>query len=345
MSVNHSDSNKIIVGHPQFCDIVIATKCILKCRMCRAWQGGENSEEITFAEAKRFVKSLASFVEHPLEINVMGGEPFLKEWCLDLCNFIDQQGFKSIISTNAVLIDENMARRIADSKLSVLAISLESLNALTHDFYRGAEGTFKKVMEAIGYLDKYCKGRLAITILTIIMEKNLTEIPQLVEWVTKNDLFVNISFLALLETGIVHPRQDWFKRNEYSQMWPQDINKTHRLLDELISFKKAGYKIWNPVSQLEAFKDYYIDPDKFMQETAYKVHDYILDLDEKGTIYLSGEPLGNIKNDEVASLWFSDKANQIRKKIDTHGPGKRCCVINFVCAFPSDSEFLKIQSC
>jgi MoaA/NifB/PqqE/SkfB family radical SAM enzyme len=328
--------NQIKAGDPRFCDIVIATKCVLHCKMCKAWQGGQNSKEISFDEAKSFVRSLADFVKFPLEINVMGGEPLLKEWCLDLCSYIDQVGFKSIISTNAYLIDEAMAKKIAASKLSVLAISLESLNPATHDFYRGTPGTFDKVMQAIGYLDKYCRGKMAMTILTIIMEKNLDELLELVEWVNKNDLFVNISFLALLETGLVFPRENWFGRPEYRELWPQDTKKVYRLVDELIRLRKKGYKIWNPVSQLEAFKSYYTEPDKFMKETQYRVHDYIIDLDENGTIYLSGEPLGNIRQDDVRQLWYSDKADQIRKKIDERGPGKRCCVINFVCAFPPD---------
>jgi len=325
-------------GYPRFCDIVISNKCVLKCKMCTAWRGPGDSAEISFEQAKNFVSALSEFVKFPLEINVMGGEPLLKDWCLDLCSFIHSCGFKSIISTNASLIDEDMAKRIADSNLDVLAISLESLKSGTHDFYRGVEGTFSRAMKAIEYLNRYCKSRLTVTILTIIMEKNLNDILELTEWVNNNGLFQNISFLALLENGLVPVRHNWFKSPAYAELWPQNISKTHALIDELIRLKKTGYKIWNPVSQLGAFKSYYVDPDKFMQETEYRVHDYILDLDEKGIMYLSGEPLGNISNDDIRQLWFSEEANQIRKKIDVFGPGKRCCVINFVCAFPQDSE-------
>ncbi len=330
-------NDQLRIGDPRFCDIVVSTRCVLQCKMCKAWQCGQDPASLTFENAKKFVRSLSEFVSYPLEINVMGGEPLLKEWCLDLCSFIHEQGFKSIISTNAYLIDEDMAKRIADSRLNVLAISLESLRPETHDFYRGVKGTFSKVMKAIEYLDKYCRGRLALTILTIIMEKNLDELPELVEWVQGNDLFENVSFLALLETGIVHPRNNWFKRPEYSEMWPQNVKRTHRCIDELIRLRKKGYKIWNPLSQLEAFKSYYVDPDKFMRETEYRIHDYIIDLDEHGTVYLSGEPLGDITKDDVKDLWYSGKAQQIRKAIDVRGPGKRCCVINFICAFPPDS--------
>jgi len=327
--------------NPRFCDIVISNRCILKCKMCKAWQCGPQSNELTFEEAKKFVHSLSGFVNFPLEINVMGGEPLWKDWCLDLCSFISEKGFKSIISTNAYLIDEDMAKRIADSGLNVLAVSLESLNPNTHNYLRGKNDVFSKVMKAIEYLEKYCGSKLTLTILTIIMEKNLDEILELAEWVNKNKVFQNISFLALLETGLVQERHNWFKNPAYQELWPQDTNKVYKLIDELIKLREKGYKIWNPISQLEAFKDYYTDPDKFMEETEYHIHDYIIDLDENGTIYLSGESLGNIREDDLKQLWFSKKADDMRIRIDAKGPGKRCCVINFICTFPQDNEYLK----
>ena len=337
------EKNLVQAGNPRFCDIVITNRCLLKCKMCKSWQCGPQSNELTLDEAKKFVQELSEFVKEPLEINVMGGEPLWKDWCLDLCSFISKKGFRSIISTNAYLIDEDMAKRIADSGLNVLAISLESLNPNTHNYMRGKDDVFSKVMKAIEYLEKYCGSNLTVTILTIIMEKNLNEILELTEWVNKNKALQNISFLALLETGLVQERHNWFKSQIYKDLWPQDIEKVYALLAQLIKLRRSGYKIWNPVSQLDALKDYYTEPDKFMKDTEYQTHDYIIDLDENGSIYLSGDVLGNVRKDDLKQLWFSDKANEIRRKIDTRGPGKRCCVINFICAFPSDEEYLLVR--
>ena len=50
------------------------------------------------------------------------------------------------------LIDEDMAKRIADSGLNVLAISLESLNPKTHNYLRGKDDVFSRAMKAIEYL-------------------------------------------------------------------------------------------------------------------------------------------------------------------------------------------------
>ncbi len=339
-SSDEAQEKIVKAGMPQFSDIIIATHCVLKCKMCKAWHAPPDGPHLSFEESRHFVDSLAEFVKTPLEINVMGGEPLLIPWCLDLCSYIAQKGFKSIISTNAWLIDEDMAKRIADSNLSVLAISLESLKPEIHDFYRGKEGVHRRVMQAIEYLDKHCRGKLPITMLTIIMEKNLDEIIPMAEWVNKNSLLENISYLALLETGLVSERKNWFKQDICRDLWPQNKARLDEVVDELINLRKQGYKIWNPLSQLDAFKEYYEEPDLFMRTTKYKIRDLIIDLDEKANIYLSGDTLGNIRQDNLRQLWYSDKADKIREKIRTRGPGKRCCVINFICAFPSDDEYL-----
>jgi len=327
------------ISQPKFSDITITTNCVLECKMCKAWQNSGDGPHLELGECKQFVDELTEFVTTPLEINVMGGEPLMVPWCLDLCSYIADKGFRSIISTNAYLIDKDMAKRIADSNLSVLAISLESLRADMHDANRGKKGTHKRVMQAIEYLDKYCRGKVTMTILTIMMEKNLDDIIPMAEWVNKHPLFENISYLALLETGII-PERHWYQHEYYKDLWPQDKKKFDGVIDELIRLRTQGCKVWNPLSQLDAFKDYYVDPIKFMQTTGYALHDYIIDLDEKKNIYLSGDELGQLGSDTLKTIWTSENADALREKIRTKGPGKRSCVINFVCAFPDDETYL-----
>lgn len=338
-----TEDEPIAISQPKFCDITITTDCMLKCKMCKAWHNSNGGPCLSFAEAKKFVDELATFVRPGLEINVMGGEPLSVPWCLDLCDYISEKGFRSIISTNGYLIDKKMARRIADSKLTVLALSLESLRAEMHDENRGQPGLHKRVMDAVEYLDTYCRGKLTCTVLSIIMEKNLDDIIPLAEWVGTEALFENISYLALLETGIV-PGRYWFQDEYYKDLWPHDKKKLDSVIDECIRIRTSGGKIWNPLSQLEAFKEYYHDPIAFMQTTEYALHDYIIDLDEKKNIYLSGETLGTLDERPLKKMWISEKAEAIREKIRSEGPGKRSCVINFVCAFPEDSEFLAAKA-
>lgn len=331
---------KVKVNNPLFCDLIVSHRCFFQCQMCIDWKTPSSAAILNFNEAKKFIDGLSDFIDYKIDINIMGGEPFMLDWILPLCNYIHYKGFKAIISTNAYLIDEEMAKKIGDSHLGVLAISLDGIKAETHDSVRGKKGAYSRAIDALRYLKKYRNNKLHISILSLILEKNLEELPKLVRWTKETGVADSISFLALVESGLVSCKKGWFRQREYSSLWPRDIHKVKENINSIILLKKQGYNIDNPFSQLEAFEEYYNDPEKFVKETEYCIHDYIIDLDPTGEIFLSGHSLGLIKNKgTLKKLWFSEEADKIRKYIDVHGcDTSRSCLINFICAFTQDGD-------
>ena len=329
------------VGAPLFCNLIVSHRCFFKCQMCLNWKAPEADKALSFEECKKFVDGLSQFIDYKLDINIMGGEPLMLDWILPLCNYMYEKGFASIMSTNGYLIDETKAQEIADSRLEFLGLSLDGLKPHTHDTIRGMSGSHARIMSAIANLEARCKRPFSITFLTLILESNLGELPELVKWLSQpGGIHKEVSFTALLECGLVKDKEGWFRQAAYKHLWPQDPGKVSGVIDELIALKKQGHKIVNPVSQLEAFKEYYRDPEKFLRETEYCIHDYIIDLDPSSEILLSGHPLGSLKNShDLKELWFSEKANQIRRYIDEYGcDSSRSCLINFLCAFPPDGD-------
>ncbi len=329
------------IGSPLFCDLILSHRCFFRCKMCIDWKTPNNAKTLTFEECKRFIDSLSEFIDYSLDINIMGGEPFMIDWFLPLCDYIYSKGFNPIASTNAYLVDKDMAKKILDSHLGVLAISLDGIKQKTHDYIRGRKGAYAKVMDALGYLKRYRKNScFHITLLPLILEENLQELPELVKWSKNSGLVDSVSFLALVESGLVDCKEGWFRQPQYHRLWPQDHDKLKDVLDLIILLKKQGYRIVNPISQLEAFKEYYRDPEEFLRTTEYCIRDYIIDLDPTGELLLSGHSLGSISdNGSLEKLWFSQKADKIRQKIDLYGcDTSRSCVINFICAFKQDGS-------
>jgi len=97
-----------------------------------------------------------------------------------------------VLVTNGFLIDETMAEKIAHSGLDVASISLDSLDANIHDFLRGQRGAHQRVMQAIGYLDKF--GAKSVSILTVIMGPNIDSLIGLAEWINGNYRLSSIYF-------------------------------------------------------------------------------------------------------------------------------------------------------
>jgi len=326
---------------PQFSCILINKNCPLHCKMCFDWKHPQDNLKNKMANFEKYIKGLAEFMDYPLEINILGGEPLMDDSIFDLIKLISDYGFISIVSTNGYLIDENMAKKIMTSPLSVLAISLDSLNREVHDYYRGKKGVADRVFEALKLLEKHKKGEgPIIDILTIIMDKNLDDIVDLVKWVDKNDFILHICFIALLNSIVRPVSSDWFRKEAFKHIWPSDAKKVSRLLDQLVEMKKNGSKVFNPSSQFTAFKEYYQDPVEFFYTTSYNIKDSILDMEADGELYLSGYRLGNI-NDQMSlkQMWYSTKADEIRKTIARYGSNmERTNLIDFLCVFPSDDD-------
>jgi len=326
---------------PRYSCALINRSCILPCKMCLNWKNQAESPGNKFKYFKKYIESLADFVEYPMEINIMGGEPLMEDWIFDLIEVIEEKGFTSIISTNAYLIDDNKAKRIMRSSLRVLGVSLDSIDSRIHNFYRGKPDVTEHVFEALRLLEKYkspTRGPV-VDILTLFMKENLDGIIELVKWVDKSSFVSNVAFSALLNSILPAGTENWFKRAEYVDVWPDDIKKVHAVVDELIHLKMNGSNIVNPISQLEAFKEYYKNPIEFIYSTPYSIRDFVIEMEPSGELYLSGYRFGNINDSEtLKEKWHSKEADKIRETVARFGSeSSRSALINFICVFQEDS--------
>lgn len=321
---------------PAFCDLVITERCMLKCKMCNMWKSKTDSDELPVEIWKRFIDSFADFVESKAQVQFVGGEPLFKKGILDLVSYTANKGFSTTMTTNAHLIDEKMARNLAGSGLTTLVISLDSIKKETHDFLRGVEGTYDRLMKAIDFLSKFNGDSLKLHVVSTIMQPNLDDMLELVEWANKNRAIEHISFQAVMQPFYTTLDNMWYKREEFSFLWPADMRKVEYILDQLIDLKKKGYKITNPISQFNIFKSYFKNPDKFIRISRCNLGYNSLTVNTYGKIFLcnSMEPVGDIQEKkDISEFWFSEKTNQVRDKI------RKCrdnCKLIVNCFFEED---------
>jgi MoaA/NifB/PqqE/SkfB family radical SAM enzyme len=330
---------KINIREPHSCCLIILETCNLKCKMCYMWKNSEvtrNSNQVSLDEWKRFIDGLKDFSREEFQVDFVGGETFLKKGILELIEFCTQRKIRTHVTTNAFLIDEDMAKRIAESGLSSIDLSLDSLQEDIHDFLRGVKGVYRNVLHAIEYLDR-ANPNLSKGIIAIIMEKNIDELIKMAEWVQKNSKLSHIYFQALMQRHYEDLGTQWYEREEFRNLWPQDINKVYAVLDELIRLKKAGSKIGNLISQLRVYKLYYQNPNVIIGRKC-TVGDYAMNVTLDGNVYLchQKEPIGNIKNLHISprQMWYSARATQIRQEIN------RCvknCETLINCYFEEDA--------
>jgi len=302
---------------PSFCDLVITETCMLRCKMCRMWQSN-NPETLQLDTWGRFIDSFADFVEGKAQVQFVGGEPLLKKGVLGLISHSAQRGLSTTMTTNGFLIDENTAKDIAASGLNTIVFSLESTKKQTHDFLRGVDGVYDRVMKAIKFLSKPNNDLIKIHIVTIIMQQNLDDLLELAEWAERNSAINGISFQAIMQPFFTAVDDDWQKNKEFSFLWPKIIDKVDYTLDKLAEFKKAGWKITNPVAQFNIYKSYFRNPERFVKSSRCNLGYNSITVDTAGKVFLcnSMPPIGDIQEGkDMRELWFSDKAAQVRDNI------------------------------
>ena len=314
---------------PKYCCWVLNYRCMFRCKMCNIWNTDvQQGQETTLAQKKQLVRSLRGLVDPHFEFHLSGGEPLMTEDILDLVNFISKEGYRTNLVTNGFLIDEEMAKNIVNSNLDTLTISLDGIMRETHDFIRGIKGSYDRLMQAIDYLDKFRKDKKQkISILTIIMERNLDEILKLVDWVQEDKRIEMISFQAITQPFGEEMDREWFRQEKNNIFWPQDIVKTSAIMEKLRELRLNGGKIGNHHNHFLHFREYFQDPDKFLKKIKCNLGDYEFHIDPYGKTFFCClmEPIGNIKTDNLPEIWYSRNAQNIRENV--YNCSKNCHIM------------------
>lgn len=308
--------NQVKVRNPQFCYLTVTERCLFRCKTCYAWRKEKNLNEATVNEWKDFLDSLKGLTDAAMEVHISGGEPLLKEGILELVDFGVKKGFNVSMATNAYLVNEELAGKIVNSGLRTVVISLNSLDEDIHDFLKGIKGSYRKTMDAIQYLIKL-KSNLQICICVLIAEQTLGGLIKLTEWVCQQDRLSAVSFQAITQPFHTLSQKEWYRKGEYSFLWPRNIAKVYSILEELIRLKENGARIGNSIGKLRRYQSYFQDPQS-MVGVKCNVGDCTVTLLPNGDISLCRYgSIGNIREDDIREIWLSKRANRVREKMKT----------------------------
>ncbi|MDD3234229.1 MAG: radical SAM protein, partial [Candidatus Omnitrophica bacterium] len=116
---------------PDTIQIMLTSRCNLRCNMCGVWKSGyKREDEICTADAK-------SLIDQAVEMGVTtvyftGGEALLRDDIFELIEYAARDGIITTFNTNGTLITEAVAERIANSGLTSLTFSIDSPREEVH---------------------------------------------------------------------------------------------------------------------------------------------------------------------------------------------------------------------
>jgi len=130
----------------------ITLRCNLACRHCLSDAGKAMADELDGEQCRRLIDTLSAM--KVFQVNIGGGEPFIRDDFLDLLNHAHQRQIVTCVSTNGLLVDPALARRLARLKMLYLQVSLDGATAEVNDAIRG-KGTYDKILQAADLLARY----------------------------------------------------------------------------------------------------------------------------------------------------------------------------------------------
>jgi mycofactocin radical SAM maturase len=152
----------------------VTYKCNLSCIHCLSDSGKKREGELSTKECLGVIDNLAAM--KVFQLNIGGGEPFIRPDFPDLMDYAHKKGIVTCISTNGTLIDRQIAKRL-DHPLVYIQVSLDGASPESNDPIRG-EGSFDKVVAALECLKE---RDIEVSINTVLTKLSIFELDKMVD--------------------------------------------------------------------------------------------------------------------------------------------------------------------
>lgn len=297
---------------PRFLLIGVTNRCNSRCVMCNLWKAENN--ELSAQRLIDFFNENKDFLKYVREVSITGGEPFLRQELSDILKSIsiNCKSLSSItIPTNGLatdLIVRKTERIMQENKnISInIGVSIDGVGK-THDEIRGISGAYERALNTLEKLISLSKKykNLHVGFGTVITSRNLNELDSLDD--LGKLLGVNNSFTPAIKSENIF-------MNECNET---TVTLGDKEREKMLSFLRKhytpngnGFKNYCAVEILSerhkqlpcpwGYSFLYLDPEGNVYPCHYLPRDYLM---------------GNITGEPISKIWFSERANTLRKEI------------------------------
>ena len=171
-------------------------RCNLACKHCRAVAEDHPYENELDTRASFKLLEQIREVGEPIII-LTGGEPLLRHDIFDIAAFGTKLGLRMVMAPNGTLITKETAKKMKDSGIKRISVSLDGSTPETHDAFRGIQHAFEKALQGIQFAKD---AGIEFQINTTITKTNLNEIPKILKLAEELGAVAHHIFL-LVPTG------------------------------------------------------------------------------------------------------------------------------------------------
>lgn len=156
--------------------------CNLRCRHC--WLAPKHEEPGHLKYPALDFELLRQIVAEarPLGltgVKLTGGEPLLHPRILDIMRHLREEEIGCTVETNGTLMTAEIAAEIAKLKRTHVAVSLDGIDAATHEWVRGVAGSFDAAVRGVKHL---VAAGIHPQLILSVMKKTRPQMAEIVRW-------------------------------------------------------------------------------------------------------------------------------------------------------------------
>jgi len=312
---------------PTFLVLFINSICNMKCEHCFYWTSLNKKDDMSAEEIFELSKSLGKLEN----LNLSGGEPFLRKEFGDICRqFIRHNEVRQIYTpSNGYFKDRtiNAVTEVLKEKeldLFVVELSLDGMPEF-HDTFRVAKNSFRRAMETYDALIELQKKdpRLRVHSISTATDVNMGEIKELSTYLYKRCPDMDHHNLAIIRGDRKNPELASPLLSEYEELYsyirrlwaPREKGRYGGVVEPMLQ--------WAKVKTLTEQR-------QVVPCTAGRVTAVVYANGDVSACELH-EPIGNLRKNTFTEIWNSQGAEDLRDSIQR----KECHCTTEVFLWPS----------
>jgi len=312
---------------PPFLTLFINSICNQTCEHCFYWRNLNRNDDLTLDE----LRALSNDLGRLDNLNLSGGEPFLRPEFVEICNqFIDTNGVKQIyVPTNGSSTDRTVAALNGVFKnrslgLFAVELSLDGMPAF-HNSFRGMKDAFERAIDTYDALAemKKTESRLHIHALSTVTSDNMHEVRSLTQYLLERCPAIEHHSIGMIRGDRKNPALTSPGIAEYRdlyayvrELWqPREQARYGSIVEPMLQ--------WATTSTAEQKRQVIPCRAGRLSGVVYSNGDV--------SVCESHAPLGNLRRQRFTEIWRSNEANRLRKAIDA----KECWCTNEISLWSS----------
>jgi heme b synthase len=153
----------------------ITRRCNLRCVHCRSSSEEEIKGHPDFAtgEAFRVLEDIAGYAKPVIVLS--GGEPLMRNDVFEIAQHGTNLGLRMCLATNGTMVTEEICKKVKDSGIRIVSLSLDGSTEAVHDDFRSQKGAFAGAINAAKLFKKH---GIEFIINSSFTKRNQEEIPK-----------------------------------------------------------------------------------------------------------------------------------------------------------------------